>query len=81
MSRINWKEQFDIADEEIFVLSREKRIAQLKEIAIKLILDMKDEKSLSNVTTFIACYNDKKLVRVTKGWDIIKKGGVYHEEN
>lgn len=81
MSRINWKEQFDIADEEIFVLSHEKRTAQLKEIAIKLILDMKDEKSLSDVTTFIACYNDKKLVRATKGWDIIKKDGVYHEEN
>lgn len=81
MSRINWKEQFDVADAEIYTLSKEKRVAQLKEIAIKLILDMKDEKLLSNVTTFIACYNDKSLVRVTKGWDIIEKGGVYHEEN
>lgn len=81
MSRINWKEQFDIADAKIHLLSKEKRTAQLKEIAIKLILDMKDEKSLCNVVTFIACYNDKDLVRVTKGWDIIEKGGTYHEEN
>lgn len=78
MHRTNWKKQ---ADERIIELSQEKRVAQLKEIATQLILGMNKESDLSNVTTFIACYNDKRLLRVAKGWDIIEKGSVCHEEN
>lgn len=81
MCRINWKEQFDNADKELLEMHKEKRISQLKELAIKLILDMDEEKGLHNITTFIACYNNKRLAFFTEGWKIVEKGGASCEEN
>lgn len=78
MARINWKEEFEKADEENIILYHEQKKEKLRKIIIGLALEMDDEKGLRNIATFIASYNDKRIIDTVGGFRLENKikGGV-----
>lgn len=75
MARINWKEEFDKADQENTERYQKLKLEQMRKLFIGLILNCDNEKAMRSSLIFHATKENLRLVDCIGGFELQKREG------